>query len=100
MLSMKTFCTHSLASLSTATAALVLGLALGGTPAFAYQQDAQSACTSDVMRMCQQFIPDHGRIAACLSRHRRELSPACRSVMVHPKKKQHHASSKQHNASR
>jgi hypothetical protein len=61
------------------------------TPSFA-EIDAQQACAPDVMRLCQQFIPDHGRIAACLSKNRKQLSPACHSVMAAPKKKQHHAS--------
>jgi hypothetical protein len=30
------------------------------------------------MRLCQQYVPDVDRITACMSRHRSQLSPACR----------------------
>jgi hypothetical protein len=72
------------------TAGLLVGLVIA-TPASA-QQTAEQACTPDVMRLCQQFVPDHGRIGACLKRNSRQLSPACRSVVSGPKKKQRHAS--------
>ncbi len=45
-----------------------------GTPA------DQQACTDDVSRLCNQFIPDEQRIVACLIQNRRRLSPACRAV--------------------
>jgi len=50
------------------------------------QQDPEQACTSDVMRLCQQFIPDRPRIGACLAKNKKQLSPECRSVMSTPKK--------------
>jgi hypothetical protein len=58
------------------------------------QQTAEQACTPDVMRLCQQFVPDRARIGACLAHNKRQLSPACRSVMSTPKssKKQRRAS--------
>jgi hypothetical protein len=64
---------------------LVLIVALGMAsmitgPAFAQSQEDQAACTPDVMRLCQQDIPDHGRIIACLVRSRLQLSPACSVV--------------------
>jgi hypothetical protein len=40
----------------------------------------QQACTDDVTRICNQFIPDEQRIVACLIQNRRHLSPACRAV--------------------
>jgi len=46
-------------------------------PAFAQSQDVQTACTPDVMSLCQQDIPDHDRIIACLVRSSLQLSPAC-----------------------
>jgi hypothetical protein len=49
-------------------------------PAFAQSQDDQAACTPDVMRLCQQDIPDRGRIVACLVRSRLQLSSACSAV--------------------
>ena len=49
-------------------------------PAFAQSQEDQAACTPDVMRLCQQAIPDQSRIVACLVRSRLQLSPACAGV--------------------
>jgi hypothetical protein len=48
--------------------------------AFAQSQEDQAACTPDVMRLCQQDIPDQGRIIACLVRSKLQLSPACSGV--------------------
>jgi hypothetical protein len=60
---------------------LVVALALASMgPAFAQAQDVQTACTPDVMRLCQQDIPDHDRIIACLVRSTPQLSPACSVV--------------------
>jgi hypothetical protein len=79
---MKHFRADILSPLSI-TAAVLLSLGLGASSALAYtEQEAQSACAPDVMRMCQEFVPDHGRIAACLRHHHRDLSAACRSVMA------------------
>ena len=67
----------------TAAAALAsLTLALT-TPAFAEYRgtaDAQQACTPDVFRLCGEFIPDSGRITACLVRQKAHLSPQCHQV--------------------
>jgi hypothetical protein len=62
--------------------AALVGMASMG-PAFAQSQDVQTACTPDVMRLCQQDIPDHDRIIACLVRSTLQLSPAC-SVAFNP----------------
>jgi hypothetical protein len=60
---------------------LVVALAMASMdPAFAQAQDVQTACTPDVMRLCQQDIPDHDRIIACLVRSTLQLSPACSVV--------------------
>jgi hypothetical protein len=40
----------------------------------------QQACTDDVFRLCNQFIPDEQRIVACLMQNRRSLSSACHTV--------------------
>ena len=48
--------------------------------AFAQSQEDQTACTPDVMRLCQQDIPDASRIVACLVRSKLQLSPACSMV--------------------
>jgi hypothetical protein len=79
---------------STIVAGLLLGLVAysTATPGFA-AQSAEEACTPDVMRLCRQFVPDHARIAACLRRNSRHLSPACHSVMSNAnRKKPRHAS--------
>jgi hypothetical protein len=43
--------------------------------------DAEQACTSDVMRLCNEFVPDRNKITACLRANRRALSKECRAVM-------------------
>src|SRR5690242_12802093 len=71
------------------TGALLLGLAgleLAAAPAAAQSagyrgtQEQQQACTDDVFRLCNQFVPDEPRIIACLQQNRRNLSPLCRQV--------------------
>ena len=44
--------------------------------------DAQQreACTPDVMRLCNDYVPDIPQIVACLKRQRLNLSPACGEV--------------------
>ena len=45
---------------------IVAALAIYAGPAIAQSQDDQAACTPDVMRLCQQDIPDRDRVIACL----------------------------------
>ena len=59
---------------------IVAALALCAGPAFAQSQEDQAACTPDVMRLCQQDIPDQSRIIACLVRSKLQLSPVCSGV--------------------
>ena len=47
--------------------------------------DAEQACTPDVFRLCNAYIPDRGRITACLRANRRALSAPCAGVFS-PKK--------------
>src|SRR4051812_15718258 len=42
--------------------------------------DPAQACSGDAMRLCGKFIPDHAKIAGCLARNRRSLSPDCLQV--------------------
>jgi hypothetical protein len=63
-------------------ACIVAALAIYAGPAIAQSQDDQAACTPDVMRLCQQDIPDRDRIIACLVRSKLQLSPACSGVFV------------------
>jgi hypothetical protein len=93
---MKNIQWRSVSMLSPAAAGL-LGVLMAASFARASasaQQTAEQACTPDVMRLCQEFIPDRPRIGACLSKNRKQLSPACRSVMSSSKgqKKQRRAS--------
>ena len=44
-------------------------------------KEDQEACTPDVFRLCQQFVPDERRILSCLRQNMRNLSPACRKVL-------------------
>jgi hypothetical protein len=57
-------------------------VACAAGPAFAQSQEDQAACTPDVMRLCQQDIPDRGRIIACLVRSKLQLSPTCAGVFT------------------
>jgi hypothetical protein len=45
-----------------------------GTP------EMQQACTPDVMRLCNNDVPDVDKIVACMKRNRPNLSPACGAV--------------------
>ena len=54
----------------------VLMVAGGTKPAAAQPSDAADRCTPDVMRLCNEFIPDADRIVVCLKAKRRQLSPA------------------------
>jgi hypothetical protein len=72
-----------------AASAAIVGLvcAIGLTPVPAAAQgtpEQQQACTPDVMRLCNQFIPDVPKITACMSRNRANISPACRAAFAHP----------------
>jgi len=68
-----------------AAAGVLLGLTLAAmptTPAAAQGTPAQrAACEQDAFRLCSEFIPDEGRTASCLRRHRLNLSPSCRALL-------------------
>ena len=67
----------------------ILALAFTGlsTAAFAEPSAAlRSACMSDAMRLCSQFVPDVERITACMIKQRIRLSPPCRAVFTAPPK--------------
>ena len=53
----------------------------GTKPAAAQASDAAERCTPDVMRLCNEFIPDADRITACLKSKRRQLTPACLTAL-------------------
>jgi hypothetical protein len=90
MSNFRTIRAFAISSLAAITAMSAVALT---TNFAAAEQTAEAACTNDVMRLCQQFVPDHGQIATCLFKNRKQLSPACRTVMT-PKASKHqkHAS--------
>ena len=66
-------------------AIVLLAVALLGASSASAQEyrgtsDQQSACMSDVFRLCSGEIPDVTRIVACLKRERPRLSDGCRAV--------------------
>jgi hypothetical protein len=69
-------------SLLCAMAGVLTVLIVAGTkPAAAQASDAADRCTPDVMRLCNEFIPDADRITACLKSKRRQLTPSCASAL-------------------
>ena len=69
-------------------AALVIGV-LAGLPLSAARAESEQdreACTPDVHKLCGQFIPDRDAIIGCLKQKKKQLSPACRTVMSRPYK--------------
>jgi hypothetical protein len=68
--------------LCAAGAVLAVSVVAGGSrPAAAQASDAAERCTPDVMRLCNEFIPDADRIVVCLKAKRRQLSPGCMSAL-------------------
>ena len=69
--------------LTAGAAILGLGLAVGFTPEPAAAQGTpqqQQACTPDVMRLCNQFVPDVAKISVCMAQNRSKISQACRDA--------------------
>jgi hypothetical protein len=69
--------------LTAGTAIMGLALAVGFAPAPAAAQGTpqqQQACTPDVMRLCNQFVPDVAKISVCMAHNRTNLSQACRDA--------------------
>jgi hypothetical protein len=63
---------------------LLAGFAISATPVAAQpnRAEAEQLCTPDVMRLCNEFIPDPNRIVRCLKAKRRQLSPGCHAVLA------------------
>lgn len=54
----------------------------------------RAACTPEVLRLCNEFIPDPTAITECLKRNKPRLEPECRAVFdadSKPKKRQQQA---------
>ena len=65
---------------------LCFGFTLVPSIAFAenVSQADQDACTPDVFKLCQEFIPDEAPIVSCLQSKKSQLSPACLRVIFPP----------------
>src|SRR5437588_8536857 len=61
-------------------AVTLLGASSASAQEYRGTAEQQSACMSDVFRLCSSEIPDVGRIVACLKREKPRLSDGCRSV--------------------
>jgi hypothetical protein len=59
-----------------------------GTPFAAlsqtHTQEDEAACTPDVMRLCQEHVPNRQAIIACMVQKKPELSPECFAVFSRP----------------
>ena len=67
-------------------AAAALSLAVWASPAAAQRSDemrggGQHPCAGDAQRVCGEFMPDRGKIASCLFKNKRQLSPACQTAL-------------------
>jgi hypothetical protein len=69
---------------------LLLGLHLGVGAAAAQGVDVRQACTPDAMRLCNDFIPDEGKVKTCMMAKRRELSVECRTAIAAMNHHDHH----------
>ena len=67
-------------SLVAAAFAGVLACADASPAAAARSPEAEAACTPDAMRLCSREIPDDDKVASCLAKNRKQLSPACAQV--------------------
>ena len=66
---------------SAAILGLVLAVGLAPPPAAAQgTPQQQQACTPDVMRLCNQFVPDVAKISVCMAQNRSKISQACRDA--------------------
>jgi hypothetical protein len=65
-------------------------LALSFVPATAQRPDdmrpgqggGQHACAGDAQRLCSAEIPDRAKVASCLFKNKRSLTPACRTEIA------------------
>jgi len=67
-------------------AAIVVAVALSGL-ASAQSPDPRGACKADYDNFCAGIAPGGGRIVACLTEKRDQLSATCKSVLDNRKKK-------------
>jgi len=62
---------------------ILVCLALTPTAVSADPQQDQTACMSDAVTICGQFIPNRELVAACLKSNRNRISVACRTSLTH-----------------
>ena len=53
----------------------------GGQAGGQVSQSARQACTPDALRLCSDYIPDVGKITACMRAKSAQLSSPCRAAM-------------------
>jgi hypothetical protein len=65
-----------------AVATLLVSIAAGASANAQYRgtPEMQQACTPDVMRLCNDYVPDVDKIVACMTRNRANLSQACGDI--------------------
>ena len=74
---------HAL-GLTALSAALLLAVVVatsGVAAAQGHSRADEEACTPDVYRLCNDYVPNQARIVSCLRAKRGQLSPRCRAVM-------------------
>ena len=64
-------------------AMLTIGAPLAAL-AQSHTPEDEAACTPDVIRLCQQFVPRRREIIACLDERRSELGADCFRVFSRP----------------
>jgi hypothetical protein len=67
--------------------ALAVLLTIGAPSAALSQthtQEDEAACTPDVMRLCQEHVPNRQAIIACMVAKKSELGPECFAVFSRP----------------
>jgi hypothetical protein len=68
------------AVIAVAVAGTLVGSISSATAQYRGTPEMQQACTPDVMRLCNNDVPDVEKIVACMKRNRANLSPACGAV--------------------
>ena len=58
---------------------------LAGLNGAAAQGDPRELCVSDALRLCNDFIPDEGKVKRCMLSKTRLLSAPCRNAMHPPR---------------
>lgn len=71
-------------------AVLVFGFHFGLAAAQAQGADVRQACTADAMRLCNEFIPDEGKVKSCMMAKRRQLGVECRTAIAAMRHGGHH----------